>query len=390
MRDDTIENPSATLVPIEAVVEIRAQQPPALGGPEGDGAAEGAFRDIQRLRRAVLEHGNRIANRRQPQSRQRRVFGHVDHVVYSAGLEAAGEIDGGRILDDAVPVLSGELPFLPGNGVPFPAHPVTYREHVAGIRRVSHRIGNVATVPKRIRIHLLGNEDVASHQALDRLARVRGHRRVDPQQAVVERRIVLPADPQEGESLLEKETVAVVFRGQRVARCGRTVEPAERRDPSPVGDVEEHRTVTRRNVLRFDKQEIRREFHPAGAVGRCVVDIGDDPVGGIRRIHGEVNPPGHPLVSSGGSVTSAVGHVVPTLDVDPDHLGRNGRNRGQQDYRYHCASVVHFAPSVSSRSLFPAHFKPYRLRARWSDRCSYRARKVCLQSPRRPAPCSCR
>ena len=147
-------------------MEIRAQQPPALGGAEGDGAADRAFRDIQRLRRAVLQHGNRIANRRQPQSRQRRVFGHVDHVVYSAGLEAAGEVDGGRILDDAVPVLSGELPFLPGNGVPLPAHPVTYREHVAGIRRVSHRIGDMATVPSEFE-YTFSQSDVASHQALD-------------------------------------------------------------------------------------------------------------------------------------------------------------------------------------------------------------------------------
>ena len=191
----------------------------------------------------------------------------------------------------------------------------------------------MATVAQRMRIHLLGDENIASHQTLDRLARVRGHGRMDTQQAVPWRHIMLPADPQQRETLLQQEAVAVELRRQRVARRGGAVEPAERRDAAPVDDVEEHGAIARGNVLRLDQDEIRRKFHQAGAVGRSVVDIGDDAVGGIRRVNGVVNPPGKPLVGAGAPVARAVGDIVPPVDIDPDHFRRSGRDDGQQDHR---------------------------------------------------------
>src|SRR5262249_9090575 len=100
VRDDPVQCFSALLIDVQILVHERAKEPARLRAPVRIGPAKGARRRMPVARRTVLQPGYRIAERGHREPQHRRPFRGVRDLIQTTLLEAALEMDVGRIGND--------------------------------------------------------------------------------------------------------------------------------------------------------------------------------------------------------------------------------------------------------------------------------------------------
>ena len=166
----------------------------------------------------------------------------------------------------------------------------------------------------------LPHDDLAAHEPPDGLSVRRGGRGEEAHEAFPERRIELPSEPQQRESLAQEEAVAHVGQAHRIEAPLGPVEVSQHALAAAVGDLVDHGAVAARDLLGLDQEEVRRELHSAPGVARGQVDVRDDPVGGVGGVDGEIDRAGDPLEGARQPPPGPAGDVGARIDLDPHHL----------------------------------------------------------------------
>ncbi len=205
------------LVLVEAVVQKGAQHASALRDAETDRAVERAVRDAELGCAFVLESAHGVADRCEPEACERRTLRFVDDLVDSIRLEPVVEINVGGIGDRAAARRrAGELPALARNRLAWIERPIAHGQRIRRARGVRRGVRDMAAVAERLIETALAHHEVAAYPPGERRAAVRRRRRIDAQQIrAAERRIELPADPENAVALIEQKSVAELGRGSR-------------------------------------------------------------------------------------------------------------------------------------------------------------------------------
>ena len=256
LSDDAIEHLAVAFVPVETVVEVSSEKSAALRNAERQRAVDRPGRNRPRAGRRVLQHGDHVANRRWPQSHERRVLRGVDHLVNLAGLELRRHIHACRIRHCAGAVSARESPLASRHDAARPFHGVAHGHHVLRRFRVDDRIGGVIAIGQRMIRFLFGDDEVAADKTSNRSPILGCRRRIDAHQSRALRCVELPADPQQGEALSHQESVAQLGVRARIDASSRVVEEAEHPLPAAIGHLVEHGAIASSDVLRLDQEKI--------------------------------------------------------------------------------------------------------------------------------------
>ena len=271
-----------------------------------------------------------IPHRGEAQSCDGRSLRHEHRFVDPARLEAAGQIDPGRIRYHPAVLKPAKLPLIPSDDNPLACRRIPDGQDIAGIFGVHDSVRDMPPIAQGMIEGRLTNHEVASYQPFDGLTTVRGYRHVGPHQARLLGHVELPPDIEQREPLAHEKTVAEIRLGARVVGCGGNVEVPEYPLAAAIHDVEQDRAVARSDVLRFQQVEVGRKLDAARCIERRVVDVADDPVGAVLRIHLEMDSPRKPFIGAGEAPRPAAEHVLPDFHIEADSFRARGR-RTQQD-----------------------------------------------------------
>ena len=331
--DHAVEHPASLFVAVESVEQERTEEAAALGDPEAEGAGDVARRDPEFLGPVVAEQRDEVADAGRPQPHERRVVGAVHDLIDAVRLESAFQVHRAGVRYYRAVLDPAEAPLVARNDFPFVFHPAPNGHHVVGILRVLDLVGPV--VPVRERVMVLGAPDheVRPHQPLDGgTVRVLRDRRVHahPQRVVIGY-VPLPAKPEQGESVAHQESVAEVRLGRGGEAALGHVEVAEHPLAPAVVDLMQQGAPALFHEPGADQMEIGGHLDLPVGVSRRESDVGDDLVGVVFGIEGEMDDPDDLLVGAGEAEAPASEHVRPFADLEPHHLGGGGnRKRGQQ------------------------------------------------------------
>ena len=310
VRHHAVKRLPLRLVGVEPVIEEGAQEPAALRDPPRDGPIERAGWDRQLRRRRILEVRDGVAHGGRSQPDERRVLGDIHHVVEPVRLEPAFEIDTGPVRHDLTRVgPPGEPPPVARHHAALPVHRVPDGHDVRRVARVRYFVGLMVPVGERPVVGDFADDDLAADQPGDRGSVVGGDRWKHSYASATQRHVELPSQPEQREPVLEQEPVAHFLVGLWGSAATSVVVVAQHSLAAPVRHLVEQGAVAACDVLGFDQVEVGPELHLAVRVAGRVVDVGDDPVGRIVRVDGEVDRPFDPLEGARQPVGLAVGHL---------------------------------------------------------------------------------
>ena len=284
VRVEPVEHPLAVLILVEAEFHERAQEAPALGDSETDGAVD---RPGQRIGRPWVsaQEGDQVSRGCEPDPHHLRVLSRVDQLVDVIRVESSLQADARRARSSRELIRRtavGERPLAARNElfriVPVDAPGQRGRRVVQrcrldgrGERVAGERLGGHGC---RGRVFLA---DLAGDGGAILLLRNRHHRHHLPSAAW--ERVALPPAPEQDEALLLQKAVPGRIRGARpdIQEGGDDLVPA-------VHDVIDEGVVALCQVDRLEDRERHRVIHVSSDVPRRVLDVLDDPVEGMVRI----------------------------------------------------------------------------------------------------------
>ena len=341
VRHHAVEHLAVAFVAVESVVEIRAEKPSALRDAESDRTPNRTGRNGPRVGRLVLQHRDRVADRRRSQAHERRVFSRVDDLVDLVRLELRVEIH--------LRPIPGEAPLIARNDPALSLDRIADRQHVVGRRRIEDGVRRVIAIGERMIGFTFRDDEVAAHDAAYWLAVLRHpstrlgrtlrlskgrDRWIDAHEACPLRRVELPSNPQQRETLLHQKTVAHVGQRRWIEAARRVVEESEHPLAAAVRHFVEQRAVATLDSFWLDEEEVGRELDLAGRIARRVVDVRDDAVRRQRGIDGEEDLAGELLVRTGRAERLSSDEIGARRHLDPHDLGvhRCRRKREQDDH----------------------------------------------------------
>ena len=170
VRYRAVENLALRFIRIESVVEEGSNQPPALRGAEYDRPFERFGADAELRSAVVLERRDGVADGREPESRDARVFGHVDHLVDPVRVEAAAQVHHAGIGYHAVSFEPAETPLCALDRLSLVHGRVAHGHDVRCICRIGDGVRRMTTVAERLAGHALADDEVAAYEAVHRCA----------------------------------------------------------------------------------------------------------------------------------------------------------------------------------------------------------------------------
>ena len=240
MRQRTFEHLAAALVGVEAQMQVRADEAPALRGAHDDRRVARAVDRIARARRiGPLEAEERadIAQRREADPQHDRILGTVDKLVEPARLEACRQADLGIARRLGLAVGAGaEAPLVVwdrhARRIFLRAHGQARPESVGQRELVVRRHGRISGVREprepagrqRQRLGRCRDDDLGTQDARDaRPVGIARDGRAEPHAVGAVREVRLPAEPDERVALLHQEAVAGTLDRVPVQHVGRHV-----------------------------------------------------------------------------------------------------------------------------------------------------------------------
>ena len=146
MCHHAVERLAMALVLVEPVVHVGPEEAAALRDAEGDGAVNRACGNRPRVGRTVLEHRDRVTNRRRADAGDRWILRPVDDLVDLAGLEPSLQIDARGIRRSRSIGEAGELPIGMRKQTPRSFDRVTHGQRVRRVVRVGDLVRDVIAI----------------------------------------------------------------------------------------------------------------------------------------------------------------------------------------------------------------------------------------------------
>ena len=278
----------AGLVDVHPEVEQVAEEASALGRPEGVDALDVTSAGVAVPRGTIPQEGGEVADGGQAQPNDRGSGSAVDDLVNPAGLKSVGHVRIGRIRRQLSIHHPGKGPLFPRDDRLGSVLVVLDGEVGVGIVQVRGRIGPVVPVGKELFMdQRVGLEGYYKLPRDGRTVGFQSTRRVEPHNPRSVGGVVLPAAPYDGVTLPHQEPVAHI-RGLVGGQIGSVVEVAQRRAPSPVQNVEEDPVVATGGVLRLEDAEVGGEPDQPCLVPVRQLQVGDEVVGWMEGVHGEI------------------------------------------------------------------------------------------------------
>ena len=283
VRDRAVEDQAPRLVLVETEMEQVAQEAPALGDAEDVGVVQPPRARVAALRGTEAQEPRGVADRREAETDDGRILRLVVAVVDLARLEAAGEPDVRGVRRHRAAHGAGEPP-----GAAVDRHcgrpaVLAYRQLRAGVVQARDGIRDVIAVregqrrDRRVRVELAAHAPGDTRHARDR----------ERHHVVLARHVGLPAHPRDGPAVAHEEAVAEVLPRRRVVRAHDAVEQRERHLSPTVGHVEQEPPAP--PAHRPQQIEVGPRLDQPPVIPRGPVEVGDRPIRGQRRIHGEAN-----------------------------------------------------------------------------------------------------
>jgi len=219
---------------------------------------------------------------------------------------------------------AAKLPLTSGNYPTGLIRAVAHRHHVGGIGWVGDLVSDMIAVCQGPVEHPFGDVDLASNQPLDRVEAVGCNGGVQSHEPVAMRRIELPAQPQQGKTVVQEQTVAHLLFSRRVEAAGGEIEDAQYRLGTPIGHFVQDRTVAAQHIPGLEQKEVRVKLDLAVGISGREADVGDDRVGRVVRVDCEVDLADQSLVWPGQTERLAVDHIRAGLNLDPHHFRIGG------------------------------------------------------------------
>ena len=178
-------------------------------------------------------------------------------------------------------------------------------------------------------IHFLRGREIRTHQAANFFSsRIVSDWSVELETFAVFGDIKFPADPGNGVALAHQKAVAIF-----AFRTGRTeaVHKVQNSFSAAIGNFEKHGAVSLVHVLGLQQIEVSGKFDFALRIARRFVEIDDQLVVKIVRIHREINAADNFLVSSSQSEGTAIQNVGARNNLDARNM-RVSTGSGKQKY----------------------------------------------------------
>ncbi len=275
MGYDAVQGRPALFVLIHPLVDVVAQEPPALGSAEGVGALDVPGAGVPGLGRAAAQEGDDVPHGREAQTHHRAAHGPVYQLVDSPRLEARGHVDVARLRLRLRVLHADEGPQVPGDVLGGAVGVFPDRQDGKGIVYVHGGMGQVVPMGEHKDLCGLFDLELAEDPASQAAFGPDGLRRPHPHQARRRRHVRLPSAPHHGVAAAHQVPVAGLYgrRGLR-APLGAVEGPQDGLAP-PVDHVEEESVSASIRVRRLEHREVRREADPAVGAPRSELDVGD-------------------------------------------------------------------------------------------------------------------
>src|ERR1700722_4546764 len=332
VSDDSVHHLAALLVCIEVLVEKMAKKAAALRDSDGVNAMSfgGGFR-------IVFQIEKKIADSREAQTGDDRVFCFINDFIDFAGLKAAVQMKKMNVRQEFSVDGVGKAPLSARDRLPPPSGGVTDRQDIFFTGGIIDGIALSARWPEegmaeRHVFHFLRGREIGTHQAVNFLsAGVVSDRSVELEVFAMISHVKFPAEPRNGVALAEEKSVAVF-----AVRTGRTIAVDDVQDSfsATIGNLEEYGVVSFVHVLGLQEIEVGGEFDFTFGVARRFVDVDYLAVVKIIRIYSEIDAPDNFLVGAGQSEGAAVLNVRTGNDFDAgDMRVRANAREEKNDHR---------------------------------------------------------
>src|SRR5208282_2921425 len=178
-------------------------------------------------------------------------------------------------------------------------------------------------------LHFLRRREVRPHQAANFLpTSIVSHGGVELEIFAMLGDVKLPANPGNRVALAQKKSVAIL-----TSRSGRAVavHKVQNSFAAAIGDFEKHGVVSLVHVLRLQEIEVGGKFDLTLRVARCFVEVDDQLVVKILRIHREVDAADDFLVGASQSEHAAIQDVGSRNNLDSRDMRVNAGGGKQED-----------------------------------------------------------